>query len=523
MANDTSLTFSLYGKDVSASKALKDVGDNANAATGHFARMRETAVGVFAGNVMENAAQSVLSFAKDSINAFSNVGSEVRLLQRYTGDSAEEMSKLRFAAEETGVSTETLAAGLGKMSKAAASTAGEKKFEAIGVSVKDMNGNFKSSSTLFDEVAEKLSTMKNGVEKTDAIMSIFGRSGMQLAPLLNQGSEGIKKFGEEAQKFGLVMNTDALNGVKENTQAHRELHAAVEGMQVQLGQYLYPVLTKVTEAFAAIVPLLGTILKPIFEAIGMVLQPVIQFITMLTSEISKFTSGIQSSSKEADFFKGLMEKFQPVISAVQSLISTLVNVFKNDLVPILRALWDFISTYLVPVFKVVLSVAIDQIVASFTFVVDVIKVVIKAFDMLFNAAKAVGGFIVDVFKDIVNILKEVVNGIISAVNVVIRAIDSIPKVHIPGTNITLGLPYIPEIPMLAEGGIVDKPTLAMIGEAGAEAVIPLSKMGGMGGGINVVVNVSGSVVQEQDLAVSVRDQIAILMRRRGLNPSILGV
>jgi hypothetical protein len=58
------------------------------------------------------------------------------------------------------------------------------------------------------------------------------------------------------------------------------------------------------------------------------------------------------------------------------------------------------------------------------------------------------------------------------------------------------------------------------GEAGAEAVIPLSK--GMGG-INVVVNVQGSVVQEQDLAISVRDQIAILMRRRGLNPSILGV
>jgi hypothetical protein len=35
--------------------------------------------------------------------------------------------------------------------------------------------------------------------------------------------------------------------------------------------------------------------------------------------------------------------------------------------------------------------------------------------------------------------------------------------------------------------------------------------------------VQGSVVQEKDLAVSVRDNIAILMRRQGLNPSILGV
>jgi len=45
----------------------------------------------------------------------------------------------------------------------------------------------------------------------------------------------------------------------------------------------------------------------------------------------------------------------------------------------------------------------------------------------------------------------------------------------------------------------------------------------MGGGINVVIHVQGSVIKEQDLAVTVRDGIAQLMRRRGLNPSILGV
>jgi hypothetical protein len=53
---------------------------------------------------------------------------------------------------------------------------------------------------------------------------------------------------------------------------------------------------------------------------------------------------------------------------------------------------------------------------------------------------------------------------------------------------------VPDIPMLAEGGIVTSPTLAMIGEGrGPEAVIPLSKMGsmGFGGGANITVNVNG--------------------------------
>jgi hypothetical protein len=49
----------------------------------------------------------------------------------------------------------------------------------------------------------------------------------------------------------------------------------------------------------------------------------------------------------------------------------------------------------------------------------------------------------------------------------------------------------PKIPALADGGIVNGPTLALIGEAGPEAVIPLDRMGGMGGGSNVTINVNG--------------------------------
>jgi SLT domain-containing protein len=51
---------------------------------------------------------------------------------------------------------------------------------------------------------------------------------------------------------------------------------------------------------------------------------------------------------------------------------------------------------------------------------------------------------------------------------------------------------------MASGGIVTDPTMALIGEAGPEAVIPLGKMGGMGG-TYVTVNVAGSVTSERDL------------------------
>jgi hypothetical protein len=66
------------------------------------------------------------------------------------------------------------------------------------------------------------------------------------------------------------------------------------------------------------------------------------------------------------------------------------------------------------------------------------------------------------------------------------------------------------IPLMAEGGIVTKPTLAMIGEAGAEAVVPLDKMGGMGTTINV--NVAGSVISEGQLQSVIQDALYNLNR-----------
>jgi len=604
MANDTSLTFSLYGKDVSATKALQDVGGAAQTAGGHFSKIAEIAGGLGLAQGVEALGQKVFQFGQDSINAFQDVGKEVKLLQRYTGDSAEEMSKLRFAAEETGVSAETLAAALGKMSKAAATTAGEKKFDAIGVSVKDMNGHMKSSSEIFTEVADKLGGMSNGVEKTNAIMQIFGRSGMQLAPLLNQGAAGIEKFKEEAQKFGLVLSQDNLDAIQKNIMAHREFHAAVEGMQVQLGQFLYPALTAVAKAFSEIVPIIAQALKPAFEALGAILNPIVNLIENGTKLFIDLFQNFKIGSGVTDDLSGAFNGFKPIIENVEAALGslhrfangflfpifkdiaefmksqlianfrTIANVILNDVVPAVQSIYNSLSNALKPVIESVTKALVDHekqfeavlhiieavvgIIetlgrALMTFVgaivrdiapfiggvlgvafkaigyiiADVINFVgelINIFMVLEKVGKAVAGAIGSAFGAVADVVKSALNGVITMMNFVINGLN---KIHfdlpswIPGIGgKSFGI-NLPNVPMLAEGGIVTKPTLAMIGEAGAEAVIPLSR-GGMGG-INVVVNVQGSVVQEQDLAVSVRDQIAILMRRRGLNPSILGV
>ncbi len=94
-----------------------------------------------------------------------------------------------------------------------------------------------------------------------------------------------------------------------------------------------------------------------------------------------------------------------------------------------------------------------------------------------------------IWQTIENIVKTGVDDVISAINAFINALDaihiSIPSIGIPGTKlatpaINLGF-TIPDIPMLADGGFVTQPTLALIGEAGPEAVIPLSSGAGAAG------------------------------------------
>jgi hypothetical protein len=70
------------------------------------------------------------------------------------------------------------------------------------------------------------------------------------------------------------------------------------------------------------------------------------------------------------------------------------------------------------------------------------------------------------------------------------------------------------MPRMASGGIVTRPTIAMIGESGAEAIIPLSQMNSMGGNINITVN-AGMGVNGAELGQQIIDEIRKSERRSG--------
>jgi hypothetical protein len=134
-------------------------------------------------------------------------------------------------------------------------------------------------------------------------------------------------------------------------------------------------------------------------------------------------------------------------------------------------------------------------------------------DGVFKFLKTAVGLWVDgvklYFGTVYTIFKTLFNGIASLWNNTIGKLSFKFPSFVPGLG---GKGFdVPNIPMLAEGGIVNSATLAVIGEKGPEAVIPLSKMDSMGGN-NVTIQVSSADPQ------AVVDALRRYMRTNGAVP-----
>ncbi|CJN23393.1 TMP repeat family [Streptococcus pneumoniae] len=120
--------------------------------------------------------------------------------------------------------------------------------------------------------------------------------------------------------------------------------------------------------------------------------------------------------------------------------------------------------------------AFDAVKNAFSSIGDFFKGVWDTVKSIFvNAGQMVGEAVGGAFKSAVNAvlgtIENVVNGFIGMINGVLGVVRNLPGLGWVGSVSTVSLPR------LARGGIVDSPTIAMIGEAGKEAVVPLENTG----------------------------------------------
>ena len=185
--------------------------------------------------------------------AFSAVGAGLGLAVRGQLKSADEIGK---AANRLSVPVEELqrlsfAAGLGGAGLSELETAitglsrrmvdQPDAFGRLGVEVRDAAGEMRPTVDVLSDLADAFAGME-GAERTAAAMETLGRSGSNLLPMLEGGSDGLRALGDEAERMGLVMGADAIKAAEEFNDTMSRITGTMSGLVSQLTVSLLPAL-----------------------------------------------------------------------------------------------------------------------------------------------------------------------------------------------------------------------------------------------------------------------------------------
>ena len=162
------------------------------------------------------------------------------------GMSVENLSALRYAAELSDVTMESLTASLSRF--AANVAKGSDVLAVLGVATRNSDRSMRDTYEILSDVADRFASMPDGIQKTALAVDLFGRGGAQLIPLLNAGKSGLAGMAEEARKLGVVIGEEAARRSEKFNDNMRALRESAKGVGMAIVNDLTPSLLRVTDA-----------------------------------------------------------------------------------------------------------------------------------------------------------------------------------------------------------------------------------------------------------------------------------
>jgi phage-related protein len=287
------------------------------------------------------------------------------------------------------------------------------------------------------------------------------------------------------------------NGLKPLWDKWKEFVKQVVLLMADLWDGMKPIVDWVVKTFG---PAIVEVFKYVFDMIKNTVMLIINVVSSLISAFSGVVNGIRQIFQGLiDFLIGVFtgdwrrawDGIKQIFSGVGTAISSIWNGIKGVFGAILSYVGNTFRTTWESAWNIIKSVTINiwNGLSSWlsTLWNNLKNTAANIFNNLknaiVNAFNSIKSSTSSIWNSIWSIIKGVLNWIIGGMNKMINALNNI-KITVPAVNIPLvgkvggfsiGLPRIPNIPYLAQGGIITSPTLAVVGEAGAEAVIPLER------------------------------------------------
>lgn len=510
-------------------KAMPGMLNLASAGQVDLANASDIAASMLNGFGLE--ASQINRVADTMVNTFANSSTDLQGL-------GETMKYVAPVAASMGVDLETVAAMAGKLGDnairgsqagtamravftrlVAPATEGQKALYALGVSVKDAQGKVRAMPDVLKDIGSALQKLPQAAQAAIK-KDIFGQEAMSAAGILmNNAVDGtLQHFIDKVKESGsaervAIQQTNNLDGELAS------LNSAYEETQLILSEAVTPAIRKCTVFLTQGISAVGsfaknheTLLKVlvavgasiggviammatfnmIWGGAGYIIMSAVAGALKLWKVLMLLKNAILIVKSAMIIFNAVMfaNPIGLVIAAIAALIAIGVLLYKNwDLIKEkAAALWSWFSEkcpWLANVFSSAFNNIVENVSSAwnrikyhFTQVIDFVKNIFAG--EWGKAWENVKNMFANIFGGLVGLAKQPINAIISLINKAFSAIGSV-SVSIPDWVPSMGgqtLSFeMPQIPMLANGGIVTKPTTALIGEgAESEAVLPLSKL-----------------------------------------------
>lgn len=359
-------------------------------------------------------------------------------------------------------------------------------------------------------------------DTTDEIMKyagqaegVFKKLGMAIYELASSIRDGLvaawNLLGEAVNWAWVNVIQPAIMWFQEN------IVPTLNGIGLKIQEMVAIFVEKLPEIQAAIAPLvesvgnflanafrfLGTVIdwlwknvaKPFVDFILANIVPAFEFVLNIVTEVIRVFS--EFAAPIIDMIIPVLEQMWNIFTQVFEGVRNIVeDVWENVLKPIFTAIGDLINGLIIPVFQLVFKIAEkvwngvrnvvetvwNKILEAVRPVIDwfnanIMPSIIKVKEGFENAFNGIKTHLENVWNGIGNTIKGGINWVIDRINDFIRGVNGMLK-SLDDAAGTLGINVdfrVGEIPRLATGGVVGSATLAMIGEAGREAVLPLDR------------------------------------------------
>ncbi|MCD7711786.1 MAG: hypothetical protein LUJ25_03515, partial [Firmicutes bacterium] len=253
---DLSATLNLNSGDYEsalnqASKTTEEFSRSAEGAS-QGVSVFDVALGNLVAQGISGAISSIVSFTQELIG----MGDAIDKNSQRANMSSSTYQEWAHVLELGGGSAESLTSATRTLSGVLteASSGSEKaneKLNAIGLSYQDLAGM--SPEQQFEKVVYALADMEEGAERTALAQQLLGRAGMDMIPTLNQGSEAIAAYRQEANDLNLVLSEDTVKASAQLNDAMTNLSGAFKGAAGNIVGSMLPALTDIVKGFTDLV------------------------------------------------------------------------------------------------------------------------------------------------------------------------------------------------------------------------------------------------------------------------------